>query len=85
MTLLEEQGAHVSYSDPYIPKFQRMRRYYFDLQSEELTAENISSYDCVLIATNHDEFDYELIKQNAQLIVDTRGVYREADEKIVKA
>ena len=85
MTILRGQGADVAYSDPHVPKFPGMRRYFFDLQSVDLTADNISSYDCVLIGTNHDDFDYELIRQNAQLIVDTRGVYREPDEKINKA
>ncbi|MCK5499534.1 MAG: UDP-N-acetyl-D-glucosamine dehydrogenase, partial [Gammaproteobacteria bacterium] len=85
MTILRGQGAEVAYSDPHVPKFPGMRRYTFDLQSEELTADNLSSYDCVVIGTNHDAFDYELIRQNAQLIVDTRGVYRQPDEKIIKA
>jgi len=39
----------------------------------------------VLIATNHDDFDYEMIKANAKLIVDTRGVYREPADHIVRA
>jgi len=85
MSLLQEQGANVAYSDPHVPTFPKMRRYSFDLKSEDLTAENLSSYDCVIIATNHDDFDYEFIRQNAQLIIDTRGVYREPDQKIVKA
>jgi len=85
MSLLQKQGANVAYSDPYLPTFPKMRRYTFDLQSEDLTADNLASYDCVLIATNHDDFDYELIKKNAQLVIDTRGVYREADEKVIKA
>ena len=85
MSQLQEQGANVAYSDPHVPKIPGMRRYSFDLQSEDLTAENISQYDCVIIATNHDAFDYELIRQNAKLIIDTRGVYRKPDEKIIKA
>ena len=85
MSLLQEQGANVAYSDPHVPTFPKMRRYVFDLQSEELTAENLASYDCVIIATNHDDFDYEFIRQNTKLIIDTRGVYREPDQKIVKA
>ncbi len=34
----------------------------------------LAEYDCVVIATNHDAFDYKLIKRQAKLIVDTRGV-----------
>jgi hypothetical protein len=54
--------------------FLRMRKYSFDLDSVELTPEVLQQSDCVLIATNHDNFDYEMIKANAKLIVDTRWV-----------
>jgi UDP-N-acetyl-D-glucosamine dehydrogenase len=45
----------------------------------------LSLYDCVLLATDHDAFDYELIRKCAKLIVDTRGVYGEPSANIVKA
>ena len=73
MALLEEKGAHIAYSDPHVPVFPRKRDYSFDLQSIPLTAENIASYDCIIIATDHDAFDYELLLEHSQLIVDTRG------------
>jgi UDP-N-acetyl-D-glucosamine dehydrogenase len=85
MSLLVARGARVSYADPHVPVFPRMRNYHFDLKSVPVTAESISEYDLVLIATNHDAFDYELIRKNAQLVVDTRGVYRDASPHIVKA
>ena len=62
-----------------------MRKHKIDPQSVALTAESIAKFDCVLIATNHDAFDYDLIKKHAKLIVDTRGVYRERGRNIVKA
>lgn len=65
--------------------FPRMRNYRFNLQSVPINAETIGGYDLVLIATNHDAFDYEMIRKNATLIVDTRGVYRDASPHIVKA
>ena len=85
MSILKNKGAIVTYSDPYVPRFPRMRRYSFDLDSVELTPEVLQQVDCVLIATNHDDFDYEMIKANAKLIVDTRGVYREPADHIVRA
>jgi len=84
MQLLSDKGAQVDYSDPFVPVFPTMRKYQFDLQSVELSEAVIKSYDCILLATNHDCFDYSMIKQNAQLIVDTRGYYEQA-ENIVKA
>ena len=73
MEQLQAKGAEVSYSDPYVPVFPKMREHSFDLSSVELTAQSISEYDCVLLATDHDEFDYDLLMANSQLLVDTRG------------
>lgn len=85
MELLTERGAEVAYSDPHVPKFPKMRKYNFNLSSTPLTKEALGGFDCVLVATNHDDFDYNFIKENAALIVDTRGVYLEPDNKIIKA
>ena len=85
MEILEQAGAIVSYSDPHVPEFPEMREHQFDLSSTELTAENLQSHDAVIIATNHKAFDYDHIKTHAALIVDSRGVYREPDAKIIRA
>jgi UDP-N-acetyl-D-glucosamine dehydrogenase len=50
-----------------------------------LTRDTLARYDVVLIATNHDAFDYELIRRHARLVVDTRGVYREPAPNVVHA
>jgi UDP-N-acetyl-D-glucosamine dehydrogenase len=86
MEKLRKLGAEVHFSDPHIPVFPiDLRGYSFDLESVDLTVENLSSYDCVLLATDHDEFDYPLIKQNAKLIVDCRGRYEAVESHILKA
>ena len=85
MKLLEEKGATVNYSDPHVPVFPKMRKYHFDLKSVDITEESLADYDVLLLATNHDKFDYNFIKQHASLIVDTRGIYREGGDNIVKA
>ncbi|PRP72259.1 UDP-N-acetyl-D-glucosamine dehydrogenase [Chromobacterium amazonense] len=85
MEKLRDLGADVAYSDPHVPVFPKMREHHFELSSVALTAESIASYDCVLLATDHDKFDYELIKSKAQLIVDSRGKYQQDFGKLVKA
>lgn len=85
MHMLVSKGATVEYSDPHVPVFPRMRRYDFDLTSVDLTADRISGYDAVLLATDHDDFDYELIRLHARLLVDTRGRYRTEFASLVKA
>jgi UDP-N-acetyl-D-glucosamine dehydrogenase len=74
MELLREKGAMVDYNDPHIPVSPKLRKYKFDKKSVPLTAENLKSYDCIIIATNHSVYDPEFIVQNAQLIIDTRNL-----------
>jgi UDP-N-acetyl-D-glucosamine dehydrogenase len=85
MEILRDKGAVVDYADPHVPIFPRMREHRFDLRSVELTPQRIASYDVVLLATAHSAFDYELVRQCASLIVDTRGVYQAALPNVVKA
>lgn len=85
MELIEAKGAEVSYSDPHVPNFPKMREHHFELASIELSAEALAGFDAVVLATDHDGFDFELIKQHAKLIIDSRGTYREAAAHIIKA
>ncbi len=81
--LLQDHKANVSYSDPFVPSLRDHAGN--TLESIDLNAETIREFDLLLLATNHDDFDYDLIRDNATQIVDTRGIYREAREHIVKA
>jgi len=85
MEILRDMGALVAYSDPHVPVFPPMREHRFDLHSVALTPESIAAFDVVLLATSHSAFDYALIQEHAQLIVDTRGVYLEPLSNVVKA
>lgn len=85
MELIEAKGGIVAYSDPHVLVFPKMREHHFELSSEALTADNLASFDAVVLATDHDKFDYELIKQYAKLIVDSRGKYRAPAPHIIKA
>ena len=86
--LLKNGGAKVDYNDPYLPKTHKMRDYDLKMKSVSLTAAKIKSYDCVLIATNHSDYDYKWLVKNAKLIVDSRNAtanVRSGKNKIVKA
>lgn len=85
MEKLRDLGAEISYADPHVPVFPRMREHHFDLSSAPLTPTDIGGYDCVLLATDHDRFDYPMIKASAKLIVDSRGRYLDHADNIVKA
>lgn len=85
MEKLRHRGAKLSYSDPHVPEFPVMREHNFDLKSVELTPETLSSFDCVVLTTDHDKFDYGMILKHSKFLVDTRGKFAEKSEKIVKA
>jgi len=81
---LIELGADVSYSDPHVPKFPRMRKHNLDLDSVDIYPEIISEFDCIVVATAHDNFPWTDIVKNTMLLVDSRGVL-EAAGKIIRA
>ena len=87
--LLLKKGAIVSYNDPHIPTLPKTR-HHSDLQlsSQAVSPEYLSGQDCVLIATDHSAYDYDMIVQYSQLVVDTRNATKSVvvgREKIVKA
>ena len=85
MELLRAKGARIAYSDPHVAVFPKMREHHFELASTPVTPETIGQFDCVVVATDHDAFDFALVKRHARLIVDTRGTYLEPADNVVKA
>lgn len=78
MELLLERGAIISYNDPHVPVLPSMRHYDVPrLASEPLTPAYLASQDCVLIATDHSAYDWDLIARHAPLVVDTRNATRQ--------
>jgi UDP-N-acetyl-D-glucosamine dehydrogenase len=68
---LKDEGVDVFYNDPFFPKVGKGRHY--DLQMTNTPLENLGQYDCVLIVTDHTEYDYNKIVNEAQLVVDSRN------------
>ena len=71
--LLFDKGAILSYSDPYVPE---IREDWLWLHSLTLNNDHLGSVDCVVVLTDHREFDYAHIADTAPLIVDTRNAFR---------
>jgi len=76
MELFQREGAILDYSDPYIPRLKKSRKFDFNKASLKLTPKALKEYDGVVIVTNHSAFDYKLIEKHAQLIVDTRNALK---------
>jgi UDP-N-acetyl-D-glucosamine dehydrogenase len=69
--LLREQGAEVVYNDPYFPTVGRGRHYNLNMTCTPL--DNLEKYDCVLIMTDHSDYNYPQIVSKSKLVVDTRN------------
>jgi len=79
---LQQRGANISYNDPYFPTVGRGRKYNLHMTCTPL--ENLGQYDCVLIVTDHSDYDYQRIVRESQVVVDTRNATRGIQsEKIV--
>ena len=69
--LLREEGAEVLYNDPYHPTVGRGRHYNLNMTSTPLT--HLEQYDCVLIVTDHTDYNYQDIVDRSKLVIDTRN------------
>jgi UDP-N-acetyl-D-glucosamine dehydrogenase len=81
--LLRQEGAEVLYNDPYFPTVGRGRHYNLNMTCTPL--KKLEQYDCVLIITDHSDYNYQEIVQNSQLVVDSRNATKGiVSEKIVR-
>jgi nucleotide sugar dehydrogenase len=84
MELLLADGAkNIVYNDPFVP---RVKVNNHSFESVELTKELIKSADCVVITTDHSQYDYEMVVKNAKRVIDSRNAtkaVKKGREKIV--
>ena len=75
LDLFKEQGAEMSYYDPYVPviRVTREHPHWAGTRSVEWTQSSISSFDAVVIATNHKDVDYAELAAWSDCIIDTRN------------
>ncbi len=73
--ILRSKGAIIDYSDPYVNKLPPTRKYNYDMNSIPINSSTLSNYDIVLLVTDHDSFNYDLIAQHSNLIIDTRNAF----------
>ena len=69
--LLKKRRAQVEYNDPFVPSVGRGRKYVLNMTSTPL--DRIPEFDCVVIVTDHSQYDYARIVEKAKLVVDTRN------------
>ncbi len=64
----------MNYNDPYFPYVGHGRKY--DLQMKSTALDDLGRFDCVIIVTDHSDYDYERIVKESRLVVDTRNATR---------
>jgi UDP-N-acetyl-D-glucosamine dehydrogenase len=72
---LKNKNFKVMYNDPYIDKIPKLRKYNFNMKSIKLNRKILKTFDATIIITNHDSYDYEMIRKNSSLVIDTRNSY----------
>ncbi len=83
MTLLEQGGAQVDYYDGYVPKIKWNDNDKYSQQ--KLSSKTLHNYDAVVVLTDHSNIDYDLVKSESKLIIDTRNVFSGIKEsKIIR-
>jgi len=82
ITRLKEKGANIQYHDPYVPEYRQDGE---KVQSTPLTSEGVKAADAVLILSGHSNVDYDMVCENAPLVLDTRNVVdADSSSRIVK-
>lgn len=73
LEILQSKGfANLEYHDPYVASLKEEG---FEMNSVEITAESLASYNCVVLVTDHSTVDYQFIADHASVILDTRNAF----------
>ncbi len=83
INLLRREGVTIYYNDPYLSEETHEELSKIDIQKVQIN-NDLEKYDCVILITDHDSYDYNFIKEKSRLIIDTRGKFSET-ESIIRA
>ena len=82
LRLLENDGAELSFYDPYVPfvglNGNRM------MGMETLSKESLNNSDAIVIMTDHDQIDFQFVVENGNLIIDSRNVIKKNHSHVIK-
>jgi len=81
--LKQKYKAAVEYHDPYVPLIKNLRNYDLSMRSVKISPKKIKEFDIVILVTDHDNLDYKSLKKHSKLLVDTRGIFKKDNFKIV--
>ena len=75
MNIFKKKKIKFDYYDPFFPKLKKGRKISSEKKSIKLNIKISKNYDCGLIITDHDMYNYKFIKKNFKYVFDTRGVF----------
>jgi len=85
LTLLQERGAELSYSDPHVRMLPaRHWQGGVDMKHVDLATVPSGTYDCIVVVTDHSKFDYAAIQRSGKVVVDTRNAIKEPGPNVVR-
>ena len=83
--LLRERGAELSYTDPFVPTLPAKEwPNGVDLVNTDVTKVANEEFDCVVVVTDHSQFDYTELQRVAKTVVDTRNAIKTRSPKVVR-
>jgi UDP-N-acetyl-D-glucosamine dehydrogenase len=83
--LLRDRGAELSYTDPFVPKLPAKEwPNGIDLVNVDITKAAAEEFDCVVVVTDHSQFDYDQLQRVAKTVVDTRNAIKTPGAKVVR-
>jgi len=83
--LLRERGADLSYTDPFVPKLAAKEwPNGIDLVNTDVAKTANEEFDCVVVVTDHSQFDYTELQRVAKTVVDTRNAIKTRSPKVVR-
>jgi len=82
LQLLSKKGAKLSYCDPHVPV---LAEHGMRMKAEPFTAATLKKADCVVVVTDHSDFDYRMVARESKVVVDARNALKGKNgDKIIK-
>ena len=81
MNILKKKSIDFEYNDPYFPNLRKGRNLNFSKKSVPINKKSLKFFSAVLIVTDHDQYNYQLIYKHSKVVFDSRGVYKKFNYK----
>jgi UDP-N-acetyl-D-glucosamine dehydrogenase len=81
--LKQKYKALVEYYDPFVPIIKNLRNHSLSMKSIKINPKKIQEFDVVILVTDHDKFNYKILRKYSNLLVDTRGIIKKDYSNVI--